>query len=133
MSLAFLCSSARPRWFARSVRRLPARDARHRGRWKQAGIMRYGNVGAGLARKELRMSRPGHLLLAVTGMVIVSGLSLAACRARPSIDPADAPIHAKRVPQASSSATGPREVPLWPEGSRQLQEAARVLACRTMR
>lgn len=74
------------------------------------------------------MSRPRSRLFVIALLAILPPVFLAACREHTPHDPADSQPRAARPAQASSLDQEPREVPLWPEGSRQLQDAERELA-----
>lgn len=66
-------------------------------------------------------------------LAILSSLALAACREPPPVDTADTPppvriSQEQSTPSPASPPSAPREVPLWPEGSKVLQEGIRALA-----
>ena len=61
-------------------------------------------------------------------LAIMALLVLSACREQPSANVAGAQPQAARVSKGPSPPPGPREVPLWPEGSKELQEGMRELA-----
>ena len=74
------------------------------------------------------MSRYGSRSLAIVFGAIMTSVFLAACGERTPVDTADKQQRKARFAEASSPAPDPLEVPLWPEGSRPLQDAARELA-----
>lgn len=69
--------------------------------------------------------RPSRIpaLLSIVALVVVS-----ACREQPSANVVDAQPRSERVSQGSSPPSEPREVLLWPEGSKALEDGLRELA-----
>ena len=67
--------------------------------------------------------RPSQILVFLT---ITASVLLTACREQPT-NVVDRQAHSQRVPRAPSHPAVPREVPLWPEGSRVLQEGMQRL------
>ena len=63
------------------------------------------------------------VLLAIMALAV-----LTACREPPRAKVADVQPPSERVAQGPSPPSGPREVPLWPEGAKELQEGVRELA-----
>jgi acetyl esterase/lipase len=73
------------------------------------------------------MSPPARLSQRLFLLTITASAFLAACRDRQP-EAVDRQPRSERVAQAPSLPAGPQEIPLWPEGSRVLQEGMRRLA-----